>query len=690
MIASSTSSVNLYLAAGSTTTYVLPAPPGYWAPATKCEVWREACGQSDSACRAGAESCKMDRTTNVNNCNLTTTSGSCPLTTFNQPCDWQNNPALLGETVYVLPLGSNDLEYPFACAPGVLGGSGSSEQTSAACAGFCPAGFTCGTEATTEPVSCTQGHFCPAGVSAALPCKVGSYSNATILTSAEECMPTAKGFFAPTGSTQQTKCSPGTVAPEASMGACSRCAAGSFQGAEGSQTCNPCPVSSWCAAGSSAATACTAGTVGRLPNLTSDEECEPCPAGSWCSAGIAIPCPQDSYNSLINKTNQGACTACPENAVANKSSSSFDDCRCEVDFYLDNATECKPCPLPGTSCNAVGTTLETLPLAHGFWRPSNESVDVRPCPDEGGGNASGCGGGVALCKTNRDLTGVYCRTCTNASTYYVSSKCRPCDSLVGSWITAGLGVVLGALALVLVGVGLWSRRNVRKRLRALQQRTLGMLWRAVRRFSLKSKIKVAWSFYQIVGNMGAVYHLTIPENVAPLLDTIEIGISVGFDGLGSLLGCAGLSSEVSTLTFYIVAPMLVVLVTSAAILLRAAARRRGEQSWVRQALLAMLRPALLVSFCTYPIVASAAFQAFACEPLGDVKLRYLPPDYSLECGPEGEPTDEYKSLAGVAIVAIVIYPVGISLTTALLLYIARVPLRAGHSTDFTQAISFLP
>merc|ERR1719469_923398 len=376
--------------------------------------------------------------------------------------------------------------------------------------------------------------------------------------------------------------------------------------------------------------------------------------------------------------------ACPENAVANKSSSSFDDCRCEVDFYLDNATECKQCPLPGTSCNAVGTTLVTLPLAHGFWRPSNESVDVRPCPDEGGGNASGCGGGVALCKTDRDLTGVYCRTCTNASTYYVSSECRPCDSLVGSWIAVGLGVVLGALALVLLGAGLWSRRNVRKRLRALHQRTSGMLWRAVRRFNLKSKIKVAWSFYQIVGQMGAVYHLNAPENVAPLLNAIKAGISVGFDGLGSLLGCAGLSSEVNTLIFYIVAPMLLVLIISTAILLRAVARRRGEESWVRQALLAMLRPALLVSFCTYPIVASVAFQAFACEPLGDVKLRYLPPDYSLECGPEGEPTDEYKSLQGVAVVAIVLYPVGISLTTALLLYIARVPLRAGHSTDFLR------
>ena len=415
--------------------------------------------------------------------------------------------------------------------------------------------------------------------------------------------------------------------------------------------------------------------------------------GAWCSAGILIPCPMNSYNNLTSRSDQGACTACPDDAVAPVGSSSFDACLCEVGFYLDAEAECQTCPLPGTSCNESGTTLETLPLAQGFWRPPNaSSLDVRQCPDydEAGGDASGCGGHVSPCKADRDLAGVYCRTCTNASTYYVSSECRPCDPLVERWIAVGLGVAFGVLALVLFGAGLWSRQSVRKCLRTLQQRTSGMLWRAVRRFSLTSKIKVAWGFYQIVGQMGAVYHLnTLPENVAPLLDAIETGISLGFDGLSSLLGCVGFSSKVNTLTFYIIAPMLLVLIASAAIMLRAAARRRGNQSWVRQALLATLRPALLVSFCAYPIVASVAFQAFACEPLGDVAKRYLPPDYSLECGPEGKPTDEFTHLTNVAIVAIVIYPVGISLTTALLLYIARVPLRAGRSTDFTQAISFL-
>ena len=37
---------NLYLA--GVTTYMLPAPPGYWVPATKCEVWRKPCPQDEA------------------------------------------------------------------------------------------------------------------------------------------------------------------------------------------------------------------------------------------------------------------------------------------------------------------------------------------------------------------------------------------------------------------------------------------------------------------------------------------------------------------------------------------------------------------------------------------------------------------------------------------------------------------
>ena len=190
--------------------------------------------------------------------------------------------------------------------------------------------------------------------------------------------------------------------------------------------------------------------------------------------------------------------------------------------------------------------------------------------------------------------------------------------------------------------------------------------------------------------MQGVYQLgALPEDVQNFLDRVAVGISLGFDGLGSLLRCTGLASPVNVLTFWLVAPITLTLVVSAAAMTWAAVSRRNGPSWLREAMLWSLRPALLIAFGSYPIVASAAFQAFACESLGDVSMRYLPPSYSLECGPVGEPTPEYQSLQTIATLAIAIYPVGISLCTALLLYLAREPLRAGRSTDFTRAISFL-
>ena len=95
----------LYLASGSTTNYALPAPPGYWVPAGKCEIRREPCSticsspSECSACEAASESCSKDPD-----------AGNCPVPTFSQPCDWASSPEVLGETVYTLPLGAHDAD----------------------------------------------------------------------------------------------------------------------------------------------------------------------------------------------------------------------------------------------------------------------------------------------------------------------------------------------------------------------------------------------------------------------------------------------------------------------------------------------------------------------------------------------------------------------------------------------------
>mgnify|MGYP001364176841 CR=1 FL=1 len=77
-----------------------------------------------------------------------------------QPCDYANQPALLGRTIAMLAPGGLDDDYPYACAPGLYGGSNATdEQSSPMCSGRCPAGKFC-SGATIVPIvkSSTAAH----------------------------------------------------------------------------------------------------------------------------------------------------------------------------------------------------------------------------------------------------------------------------------------------------------------------------------------------------------------------------------------------------------------------------------------------------------------------------------------------------------------------------------------------------
>ena len=412
-----TEGANLYLSAGSTTAYLLPAPPGYWVPAIRCEIWREACpcvsatAECD-ACKSTVASCKMDATNNIGNCNSATDSasstGSCQSTTPNQPCDWRKNPALLGETVYVLPLGSHDVDFPSACAAGVLGGNGSlvSEQTSAACAGLCPAGFTCGTEATVAPAACLTGHYCPKGTSVAIPCKAGSYSNSTKLTKPGQCMPTEKGHSAPAGGTKQTPCAPGTVAPNAGMGACDECKSTDrkYQPSWGKRECMVCGAGSY---------------------SSNDLSCEQCQVGEYC------------------EVTQRFTKRCPFGfTTRGRGAKSEAECGCFSGQYEvvseKGIRTCETCSQASMMCNETAITAFELPVAPGYWRQHKWSAPGQSAPGFSNYGSvlachtkQACMGGVNLsadvfCAPSQK--GPYCAVCRDG--YFGGGDgalCEPCE-----------------------------------------------------------------------------------------------------------------------------------------------------------------------------------------------------------------------------------------------------------------------
>ena len=148
--------------------------------------------------------------------------------------------------------------------------------------------------------ACRAGSFCAEGALAPLPCSRGTYSTRTDLSSADQCTDAQPGYYATTGSTQQTPCSRGTIQPEPKMGSCDRCSAGTFQEAEGQQTCQTCPAGFYCPEGASAALPCEGGTFSSQTGAQSIEDCTEC-HNTMGRASDGGGCCSDSPNLCIVK-----------------------------------------------------------------------------------------------------------------------------------------------------------------------------------------------------------------------------------------------------------------------------------------------------------------------------------------------------------------------------------------------------
>ena len=176
----------------------------------------------------------------------------------------------------------------------------------------------------------------------------------------------------------------------------------------------------------------------RNVTITKEVEVE-CQPGHWCTAGIEVDCEPGFYNPYPKANNQSACQACPERAsTLHAASIRVAQCICEPGFYdehMDDRVHCVTCP-SGTNCSASGANLLSLPVRRGYYRHSDMSANVWPCPDK---TLSGCKGTVeddAQCFEG--LAGVFCELCSNGSSnvYYKKavddmehSTCLQCGDL---------------------------------------------------------------------------------------------------------------------------------------------------------------------------------------------------------------------------------------------------------------------
>jgi hypothetical protein len=421
-----------------------------------------------------------------------------------------------------------------------------------------------------------------------------------------------------------------------------------------------------------------------------------CSPGFYCSAAASYACPLGSWNNLTGQADSSKCLACPtpeRTTTLGEGSSSIDDCVCRVSYYRAPDGDCLTCPV-GSDCSDAGVTLSTLPVVVGYFRASNASIDVRRCPDAGencGGrddcpqSSSGCRGSSSKpCEPT--LHGIFCQLCREDNHHYVSASgaerahCRECGETLGASAGIFLGSVAGALLLT---------STMRRGYRRLSPDTRDALRGAHRKLRLDVKLKIVIGFYMIATQVGSVYEVRLPEDVQRLLVRMATVVTLGIEVVlrTTPLSCVGLPGYVPQLLFWMLTPMLLGLLILLATLLWLAVQPQKVTRW-RQAVLLKAAPLVLrLLFFMYPIVTQEAFKAFPCYTFDAGKpteSSWLRADVSIECD-----TDDHTSAKALALLAIALYPIGLLLLFARLLFLARGAITSGRPTPLSTALGFL-
>lgn len=645
---------------------------------------------------------------------------------------------------------------PIPCPPGYFLGSesGSSPQSCIPCSPgtfnphsgrtndsciTCPAGSLSVDLAATSCGACPAGGFCALEGAASIrqtyePCKAGTYNPREGSSSSADCIDCPLGTANPIpGSSQPDACLvclPGSFSNVTGQPMCTLCPAGTYQAGRGATKCDVCPVGAYCPTGSSTPIFCPTGTRQPVEGGRSQADCLGCAPGFWCTSGAAVECLVGFYSAQVNATNETACERCPRDSTTlAPASTSRSQCVCQSGRYNNETTpgsvNCVPC-IVGVNCTNA-SSVRTLAIELGYWRPTPTSIDVRRCPDSTAGCAnsdeagvcrestSGCLGGTflqadpgrrlvgagndgaaagPLCR--RGLSGAFCRACPDNDdsapwVYYKPAtqtefaKCDECGTVVGRYFAVWIAILVVLLLVFYL-------------LRLLRQRaTLRVLEQAARLYRVSSphvKIKLLLGFFFIASRVEQVYEVTLPRPVRRAFGVLVTGFSLGLSDDVTVLTCMGIQGFLARLNFWIVSPLVVVMLAVLYALGKLYLYREIGEPWLsgRGLFYSTLPLATRILFFLYPIVTNVAFESFSCYDFdnGDgTTSSSLVVDVRIDCSQRSVSDSVYQRVFSNAWVAIFLYPVGLIVAFGAMLYQARHAIRMGKPSPLSTAIDFL-
>ena len=412
--------------------------------------------------------------------------------------------------------------------------------------------------------------FCPTGkytndknaFSSCISCPSGRFSEHSGASSCASCLP---GSFSEEGSPICTACLPGEVAATEGSTQCSICASGRYSVDLGS-SCAPCPRGQSSTQRSSICTPCEPGTMANIEGSTSCEacssgkfnptsgaslcqscdmgtytstpgssSCSKCARGKYSSSG-AISCGSCPAGTYSDRLGSGTCKTCDKPTWSLEDSSSC--ALCDVGYFSSDGDEaCLECP-SGANCKVPGLTVSDIKVQRGYWRSSPASHNIIRCP-----TLEACPGSELLPesdvsqtgsnKTNMNTTsytcnagyyGPLCMVCASGYSPSLEGGCKKCPEAQNSVLYLA-GYVLATPILLLFVY--WLLRKINKGSGSLQEQIKkARNEKGSIMYSLRTKLKILASSWQIVGSLQSVLGLKFPAAFSSFISTISAFVNI--------------------------------------------------------------------------------------------------------------------------------------------------------------------
>ena len=357
--------------------------------------------------------------------------------------------------------------------------------------------------------------------------------------------------------------------------------------------------------------------------------------------------------------------------------------QCTRGFYYSLDEQCVACPFDSTDCPADGgSTQEVITIKPGYWRASATGQSFLACPidDSCVGGTNFTDGGDGYCAKGH--TGVLCAVCDDD--YFYDKDQNVCSRCSNAAASQSLWTALCALVALSSAYVLWRSK--------LAQDTREASVNVFKR--TKQKLNITAIMMQIATSMPVNLGIVFPVLFSEFLGAFDFVNINPFQVIA--FNCVGTFNFYHTLLGMTLTPLAVCGLLMGRYLYKkkmvavkekseeeataeeeagaeetketeeAEETKETEKAAAAKEAQGLLAWTILILFFTMPPVSSVIFSVFKCRYFEDSDEWYLVVDYSIQC--EGE---ERTAWLLFALIMVLIYPVGITVSFGALLYSER-------------------